>query len=143
MICACKDTYIAHARKSQCLLTIKMLRSFGEYQPFAAVSGGTPINTTLGNRNIQATKSVHDLRKDVHIGDYIMIHTQAKIQIQGTRQKTRSMFGAAVGVGCIELLTVRAQVKLNSWNMHPQVAREFQRCDALPPEIDANGTHHI
>ena len=59
------------------------------------------------------------------------------------RQKAWTLFGAAIGIGGVELLMVRFQVVLDPGNLHPQVAGKLQGCDALRPEIHPDRAHHV
>src|SRR6266540_6375026 len=116
MLSALKDAYVAHARQSQGLLTVEMLRTSREDQSRAAVGGGTPVDSACGERHVQTAQRIHHLRKDVHIGDNIMVDVQAEIQIEGVRQKAWSIVGLAIGIGSVELLVVRFQVALDLGN---------------------------
>src|SRR5512139_1908935 len=113
MLGARKDTDIAQTSKSEGLLAIEMLRSAGEDQSLAAVGARAPVDAAFGKRNIQSAKRIHDLRKDVHVGNHVMIHVQAEINLEGARQKTRSIVRAAIGIGSVELLMVCFQVALD------------------------------
>ena len=80
-----KDAHIPHARQSQRLLAVEMLRSLGEDQPRAAVGGRAPIDATRRDGNVQAAQCVHEFRKDVHVGENVVIHFETEIQVEGAR----------------------------------------------------------
>ncbi len=143
MIGALEDASLAHTRQSQRLLAVKMLRTLREDEACTAVGRCATVDTAFWNRYVQSAERVHDLCKDVHIGDDVMVHLQSEIPVEGARQETGPKVGAPISIGGVELLIVGLQVFLDFGNVHPQGARKLQHRYALLLKIHAHGAHHI
>src|SRR5258705_11153663 len=126
-----KHAYITNARQSQRLLSAEMLRTLRKDQALAAVGTRATIDATRRNRNIQTTQCIDNLRKDVHVGDHVMIHFQSKIQIEGTGEKTWTMFVAAISIGGGGSLIVPSQTGLGFSNLYPQGKRKLHGPNGL------------